>query len=100
MNDNDNGAGPAQPDPVHDSLSRRQRARRRGSDRSVLGDRGPLVTPLEIRYIVADQRRAQDVYVVDCPFAGCGYSHVHRGKPGVRRAPCRRGRYYVGPVMT
>lgn len=82
----------------HDHHSHRQTARRRGSDRSVLGDHAPVVECGKIREIGPDLRRAQPLYVVEvCPFA-CGDQHVHRGMPGVRRAPCRGGRYRVGPV--
>lgn len=99
--DNENGPGePQDPGADHDTIRRRQRPHRRDQDRSVLAITGPIVDCLNLREIGPDARRAQPVFIVlVCPYE-CGDQHVHRGAPGVRRSPCRRGRYRVGPVTT
>lgn len=101
MTDDEDGAGGStSPGAAStDNSSPRHRARRRGDHRSVLGDTRPAITTARNAELPPDARRAQPAWAIfTCPF--CGDSHLHRGRPGVRRAPCGSGRYYVGPWST
>jgi hypothetical protein len=95
--DNDDGTGPALPVPSAINSTNRKATRRRIADRIARVERGPAVTPLHVIHLPADGRRTTDAFgVIGCPF--CSGAHLHRGAPGIRRAPCRGGRYYVGAV--